>query len=160
MPQSSANSDELNWHRRTAMDGNNRAWELSVRVRTPAEDREMLIAAHASAYHWAKVGTELNRMRATMLLAEVNAALGHGETALALAEEMRTYFLGRPETPDWELAFTHAIHAHCAHAAGRLPEHRESYGKAAAALAAIADEEDRKIVAASFAQVAAPATAD
>jgi hypothetical protein len=31
----------------------------------------MLDAAHASAWHWAKVGSELNRMRATLLLAEV-----------------------------------------------------------------------------------------
>ena len=86
---------------------NNRAWALSVQSRTPMEDREMLDAAHTSAYHWAQAGTELNRMRATMLLAEVHALLGHGTTAMSLATEMRNYFLGRSDTPDWELAFTH-----------------------------------------------------
>lgn len=148
--------ETVHWHRRMAMECNNRAWELSVRGRTGAEDREMLDAAHASAFHWAKIGTELNRMRATMLLAEVHALLGHGATALAFADEMRAYFLPRPETPDWELAFTHAIHAHCAHAAGRRALHRESYQMAVTALAAIADQEDRAIVAATFAHVPAP----
>jgi hypothetical protein len=54
-----------------------------VQTRSAAEDQEMLNAAHASAWHWAGVGTELNRMRATMLLAEVHALLGLGQSALA-----------------------------------------------------------------------------
>ncbi len=90
--------------RRSAAAANNRAWELSVQTRSVAEDQEMLDAAHASAWHWAKVGTELNRMRATMLLAEVHALLGLGPSALAYAHEMRRYFLGI-QASDWELAF-------------------------------------------------------
>ena len=66
------------WHKRFAARCNNRAWDLASRERTPAEDREMLDAAHASAWHWAQVGSELNRMRATMLLADVHAELGMG----------------------------------------------------------------------------------
>ena len=54
------------WHRQTAILCNNRAWELAVQPRTESGDREMLDAAHTSAWHWALVGTELNRMRATM----------------------------------------------------------------------------------------------
>lgn len=138
------------------MQCNNRAWELSVKTRTAAEDKEMLDAAHASAYHWAQVGSELNRMRSTMLLAEVHALLGHGNTALALATEMRRYFLGRSDTPDWELAFTHAIYAHCTHAAGDIKEHRAAYQEAVATLASVKDEEDRRIVAQTLNQVAAP----
>jgi len=83
------------WHRRFAAASNNRAWDLSVQGRNVAEDQEMLNAAHASAWHWTKVGTELNCMRATMLLAEVHALLGFGQSALAYAEKMRTYFLAR-----------------------------------------------------------------
>ncbi|MGZ8259344.1 MAG: hypothetical protein ACXWUL_02195 [Caldimonas sp.] len=143
------------WHRKFAAVGNNRAWELSVQVRGAAESREMLDAAHASAWHWAQVGTELNRMRATMLLAEVHALLGFGASALAYAEEMRAYFLTR-ETPDWELALTHTVFAQAAHAAGRSAEHHDAYARAEAALAAIADAEDRAIVAETFGQVAAP----
>jgi hypothetical protein len=156
MSQVSNSTEERDWHRKVAVQCNNRAWALSVEARTPAEDREMLDAAHTSAYHWAVVGTELNRMRATMLLAEVHALLGHGKTALRLATEMRAYFLGKSDTPDWELAFTHAIHAECAHAAGAADVHRAAYAEAVEALAAIADEEDRRIVAETFKHVPAP----
>jgi hypothetical protein len=153
MADADSKTDVLNWHRQIAMECNNRAWELSVQDRTPAENGEMLTAAHTSAFHWNRIGTELNRMRATMLLAEVHGQLGHGTTALAYAETMRTYFLSRSDTPDWEITFAHAIHAQCAHAAGDFAAHRESYAKAATAVAAIAETEDREIVLATFQRV-------
>jgi hypothetical protein len=148
-------TDLHTWHKQFATSCNNRAWELSVQQRTPAQDREMLDVAHASAWHWSQIGTELNHMRATMLLAEVHALLGHGSQALALAGSMRTYFLNR-DTPDWEVAFAHTIYAHAAHAAGQLGEHRAAYELAAVALAAIADEEDRAIVTKTFSRVPPP----
>ncbi len=150
-------SPELrDWHKSVAVECNNRAWELSVRSRSAAEDREMLTAAHASAYHWTLIGTEQNRMRAIMLLAEVHALLGHGNTALSLAEEMRAYFLGRSDTPDWELAFVHGIHAHAAYTAGNLALHRASYQQAQTAFALVADKEDRAIIANTFAHIPVP----
>ena len=155
MPQETDDSDLQSWHRRFASSANNRAWELSVLQRAAAQDREMLDAAHASAWHWSAIGTELNCMRATMLLAEVHALLGYGTTALQYAEEMRAYFVGR-ETADWELAFTHVIHAHAASVAGAPDLHRIAYGNAVIALKAIADEEDRIIVAKTLAHVPAP----
>ena len=155
MSDAPAGADGDAWHKRFAAGCNNRAWDLSVRPRSAAEDREMLDAAHASAWHWARIGSEENRMRATMLLAEVHALLGMGASALAYAEEMRAYFLGR-ETPDWEIAFAHAVFAHAAHAAGRSAEHHDAYAKAEAAIAAIADDEDRAIVAETFRQVPPP----
>lgn len=148
--------EQETWHREVAMQCNNRAWALSVQPRTSAEDAELLTAAHTSAYHWARVGTELNRMRATMLLAEAHALLRHGATALAYATAMRDFFLGTADTPDWEVAFAHTIHAHAASVAGDRAQHRQSYGAAEAALAAIADPEDRAIVEETFAHVPAP----
>ncbi|MEO6463887.1 MAG: hypothetical protein ABIP29_12510 [Candidatus Eisenbacteria bacterium] len=156
MLQPPTTTDANEWHRYFAMLGNNRAWELTVQeARTPVEDRELLDLAHASAWHWAQVGNELNRMRALMLLAEAHALAGDAGLAFDLAQEMRAWFLGR-ETPDWEVAFTHAIHAHCAHRAGHAALHGESYLAAAQALAAIGDEEDRDIVARTFAHVPRP----
>jgi hypothetical protein len=148
-------ADAPAWHKRFAARSNNRAWELASRDRTPAEDRELLDLAHASAWHWAQVGTELNRMRATLLLAAVHAELGMGASALALAREMHGYFAARA-TDDWELAMMHAIDAHAAHAAGLVAEHRQAYQRAAAALAAIADDEDRAVVALTFDRVPTP----
>jgi hypothetical protein len=143
------------WHRRFAAAANNRAWDLSERIRNPAEDQEMLTAAHTSAWHWTQVGSELNRMRATMLLAEVHALLGLGQSALAYAEEMREYFL-RVGAPDWEAAFVHVVHAHAASAAGEVEKHRASYGLAAAAIEAVSNEEERRIVAGTFSHVPKP----
>ena len=151
-----SDAERAAWHKRFAAECNNRAWELSTAARSAADDREMLDLAHASAWHWGKVGTELNRMRATTLLAEVHALLGMGERALAEAEEMRAYFLAR-QTPDWEIAICHAIYAHAAHVAGRAAEHRDAYAQAEAALAAIAGDEDRAVVAATFRHVPPPA---
>jgi len=155
MPLSPSDSDLQDWHKHFAVQANNRAWELSVLERTAEQDQEMLDAAHASAWHWSAVGTELNRMRATMLLAEVHALLGFGASALRYAEEMRAYFTAR-ETADWELAFTHVIHAHAASAADAVETHRIAYEKAMAAIKAIADEEDRVIVNNTFRQVPVP----
>ena len=155
MPNSSDATDAQAWHKRFAMSCNNRAWDLSTEVRTPAQDREMLNAAHASAWHWEHVGSELNRMRATMLLAEIHALLGMGPSALAFAETMRAYFTTR-ETLDWELAFTHTIYAHAAHAAGRLSEYREAYQQATEAIGSVAKEDDRNVVAKTFSLVPTP----
>lgn len=144
------------WHRHFAALANDRAWTLAEQRRDGRDDAELLAAAHASAWHWEAVGTPLQRLRARMLLAHVHALVGHGATALALAEDMRREFLARPDTPDWELAFVHAIHAHAAYAAGDAHGHAESHRRAADVLAAIADEEDRELVARSFRQVPLP----
>jgi hypothetical protein len=156
MPQPPADADPLHWHRYFAMQGNNRAWDLAVQARATAADRELLDAAHASAWHWRVAGTEQNHMRSAMLLAEVHSLLGHGATALSYANEMHAWFLARPDTPDWEMAFAHAILAHAAHAAGDHALHVRSYRDASASLAAIADPEDRAIVQQTFQQVPAP----
>jgi hypothetical protein len=104
------------------------------------------------AWHWWKVGAELNRMRATMLLAEVHSLLGFGPSALAYAEEMREYFL-RVGAPDWETAFVHVVHAHAASAAREAVKHRASYESAVAALGNISNEEEQRIVASTFSHV-------
>jgi hypothetical protein len=155
MPQPET-ADLAQWHRFFAIEGNNRAWRLAEAERTAEQRAEMLDAAHAAAWHWKAVGTELHRMRAHMLLAEVHALLGHGATAMAYANGMHGYFLGKNDTPDWELAFTHAIQAHAAHAAGERDAHRSGYALAEAAVAAIKDEEDRAIVLEIFRNVPKP----
>ena len=150
------NADASEWHRYFAKIANNRAWELSVESRNAAEDREMLDAAHAAAWHWQIVGTELHWMRAKMLLAEVHAALGDGTMAVDYARDVHAYFLGKADTPDWEVAFAHVVYAHAAHAAGDRAAHRSAHRQATAAIESIADADDRDIVLKSFRQVAAP----
>jgi len=91
-------------------------------------------AAHAAAWHWESIGTDLHRMRVLMLLAQAHPQAGLGETALTYAEEMRSCFLAMPGTPDWELAFAHVVHAHAVSAAGDRGKHVHSYAEACGAL--------------------------
>lgn len=138
-----------------AVEANNRAWALSVRPRDADEDEEMLHAAHAAAWHWKSVGSEINWMRALMLLAEVHALLGHGELALAYARRMHDYFTSR-QSPDWEIAFAESVLAHAAGVAGDKTLHRSAYGNALRAIDAIVDPEERRLVEETFRQVPAP----
>jgi hypothetical protein len=132
-------------HRWHAIECNNLAWELScLPKRSPIQDEEMLNAAHASAFHWAQVGTELNHARAKMLLGQVYAVLEQGNTALHYAQQSYDY-LTTHEPPDWEIAFAHAILAHAAFATRDHRLHQQHYAKAKELGAAIKDSEDREI---------------
>lgn len=155
MPHLPDTTDPERWHRYFAVECNNRAWSLAERERSGDEDREMLDAAHAAALHWRAVGSDLEQMRAGMLLAQVNALLGLGPSALSYAAEMRDYFL-QQESPDWEQALAQTIFAHAARVAGARDDYRMAYEMAASALAAIVDEEDRRIVRATFDKIPPP----
>lgn len=156
MPHLPKDTQLDSWHRYFAMEANNRAWELAaLSSRSDAESRELLDTAHASAYHWNQVGTELNRVRANYLLAEVHALLGMGDSALDLASAVKAYFIDK-EIPDWERAFVLAIHAHSAAVAGNARLHASAYAEATRALEAIADPEDRRIVNLTFVQIPRP----
>ena len=144
-------------HQWFAVECNNIAWGLTTKDRTAVEDRQMLDLAHAASYHWDAVGTELHKMRALMLVAHVHAELGLGSTALAYAAECTTYFTAR-ETDDWELAFTHMIHAQAAHASGDMKLHTKLYHKAEKIVNAMPEGEDKRIVYATWVRI--PQAAD
>jgi len=152
-PEEAARSHR--WH---AVECNNLAWELAnAAARTPAQDEEMLHAAHASAFHWAIAGTELHNARARMLLAKVHAALGHAEMALAYSRQSSDYILSH-EPPDWEVAFAHAVLAHAAFAADDTALHYSEYVAAQQLGKAIADPEDRDVFLRSFAAIPRPSS--
>jgi len=156
MPKPPDDNDPKTWHRFFASSANNRAWQLAELPASEVDLRELLDAAHAAAWHWKAVGSELNHMRAVMLLALAHAMAGLGVTALAYAEQMRSFFLATPGTPDWELAFVHAVHAYSASAAGAAEQHARSHGQAVKAVQAIADDEDRIIAERVLRNVPAP----
>ena len=155
MPPTPEGNDPQAWHRYFAIEANNRAWGLAAGPRTPEQDRELLDAAHAAAFHWDVAGEDLHRARATLLLAEAHALLGLGPSALAYATEVRDFFAGR-EAPDWEVAFVHTVLAHAAAADGDAALHASAYAAARAGLDAVADPEDKAIVLEPFEQVPKP----
>ncbi len=84
--------DLKDWHRYFAAAANNAAWKLAEQPVQGNDDLSMLDAAHASAWHWNAIGTEQQKMRATMLLAAAHARASRGGTALAYAEKCETTF--------------------------------------------------------------------
>ena len=71
------------------------------------------------------------------------------------ARASHDYFASN-ETPDWEIAFSYAVMAHAAAAAGNKRVHAEHYDAARAAGNAIKDHEDKAIFDKSFATIPAP----
>jgi hypothetical protein len=144
-PEAPSAEETAKWHRRFAMEMNNRAWDLAEKpVRTAEEDDEMIHAAHAVALHWSRVGTELNRARADMLLGQAHAQAGNGKLAMHFARRSFDY-ISTHEPEDWEIAFAHAILANAARAAGDESLYTEHYAIATRLREAIADPEDREI---------------
>ena len=148
--------DIATWQKRFAVVCNNRAWQLVENAhRTPSEMHEMLHAAHASAWHWARVGTALNEARGHMLLGIAHGLASEGPLALRYAMSAFNYF-NEHEAPVWEQAFAHASLAAAAKAAGNPELHREHYAEAQRLGEAIAAPEDRAVFLRSFSQVARP----
>ena len=146
MPKSPDDLEPASWHRYFGASANNRAWELAECEPAQIDIDELLDAAHAAAWHWKVIGNELNRMRAVMLLAHAHAVAGLSKSAVRYANATRTYFLSNPNTPDWEVAFTHVVHAYAMTSAQLHDEHAASYAAAMTAIESIQDNEDRAIV--------------
>jgi hypothetical protein len=149
--------DIAKWDRWFAIEMNNRAWTIAENAgRTSDEEEEMLHAAHTAALHWGRIGTALQKARADLLLGQVHALLGHGDLALTYAR--RSFAdLTSHESPNWEVAFAHAVLARAAWAAGDWPLHARHHAEAAKLGRAIAGKEDRAIFERTFVQLPAPA---
>jgi hypothetical protein len=132
------------WDRWFAVESNNRAWDLLAQpARTAEEDRELLAAPHAAAFHWARVGKAINIARSDSLLAHVHARLGDGASARRHAVAYLAYCAANA-CEDWDLAFAHAAMALAAWASDDAARHAESYRLARAAGEAIQDPADRE----------------
>jgi hypothetical protein len=69
-------------HRRFAVDLFNATWDLMDKpVRTKEEDDEMVHSAHASRYHWGKIGAPVNLARGEWQCARVYTVLNRPEAA-------------------------------------------------------------------------------
>jgi hypothetical protein len=144
------------WQKRLASQANNRAWTLAeMRHRSPAEDEEMLQAAHAAMYFWKIVGQPSNHAHAAQLLAHVYALLGLPGPAVRYLSKSLPYF-SQHECAPWELAFAHAVAANVASAEGNAAAYARHYSDAKVVGARITDEETRKMLDATLRVVSAP----
>lgn len=142
----------------------NAVWQmLDDPERTPAQDDQMVHAAHASRWHWSQAGElagaqqlavgEWQCSRVYSVLGRGEPALHHARASLAVCEEAG---LG-----DWVLAAAYEALTRAAAVAGDGVGARDWLERARAATAAIAEPEDREVIDGDLASLAAlPILAD
>jgi hypothetical protein len=125
----------------------NHAWALlEAPDRTPEQDDELIHAAHASRHHWGEVGEATHRARGEWQCARVYATLGRGEPALWHARRCLAILEAAGGGEDWDLAAAYEGMTRASAAAGDTGAAATWRDRAEAALAAIADPEDREVI--------------
>jgi DNA-binding transcriptional MerR regulator len=125
----------------------NHTWTLlETHPRTPAQDDEMIHAAHASRYHWGEVSDDVHLARGEWQCARVYSVLGRVEPALWHARRCVELAEADPDRDDWDLPAAYEAMARALHAAGDTAAAAEWKAKATEALGGIADAEDRTMI--------------
>jgi DNA-binding transcriptional MerR regulator len=136
--------------RQLGVDLFNSTWALIEKVdRAAAETDEMIHRAHASRWHWARVGEPVNLARGEWLCSRVYATLGRGEPALWHARRCVEINegLAADQREGWDLAAAYEAMARASFAAGDPASGALWKAKAVAALDGISDADDREPIA-------------
>jgi hypothetical protein len=115
---------------------------------SPRVDRERLLyGAYASCLHWLEAGNEINHARGEHLIARAALAVGaadaglhHARRCLELVSEYAD------QATDWDAPFAHEALARALAGTGAQAAAREHLAAAERLAAAIADDEDRKVL--------------
>jgi DNA-binding transcriptional MerR regulator len=134
-------------HRQLAVDLYNSTWALIEKPdRSADETDEMIHRAHASRWHWARVGEAVNLARGEWLCSRVYATLGRGEPSLWHAR--RCVEIDEANgIADWDIAAAFEAMARASYAAGDPASGALWKAKALTALDGIADADDRDPIA-------------
>lgn len=136
--------------RQLGVDLYNSTWALIEKPdRTAAETDELIHRAHASRWHWARVGEAVNLARGEWLCSRVYATLGRGEPALWHARRCVEIneALAADARESWDLPTAYEAMARASFAAGDPASGALWKAKATAALDEIADADDREPIA-------------
>ena len=146
MTESKAATLDRETELRLAKDLFNHVWTLlETDDRSEAQDAEMTHAAHASCYHWMRVGEPVNRARGEWQCSRVYAVLGRAEPALFHARKV-VEICQREGIGDFDMAFGYEAMARAHAVAGDSDEARRSVEQARAACDDVADPDDRELV--------------
>jgi DNA-binding transcriptional MerR regulator len=136
--------------RQLGVDLYNSTWGLLEKPdRTAAETDELIHRAHASRWHWARVGEAVNLARGEWLCSRVYATLGRGEPALWHARRCVEINegLAAGARESWDLPAAYEAMARASYAAGDPASGALWKAKAHAALDEINDADDREPIA-------------
>ncbi len=136
-------------HRQLGADLFNHVWSLlETEERSPAQDDEMVHAAHASVWHWSQTGVKDLRQRLAVgewQCSRVYAVLGRPEPALHHARRCLELVEGGG-MEDWVAASAYEAMARASGVAGDRAAFDEWRERARVAAAAIESEEDREVI--------------
>jgi len=128
----------------------NRCWELLEQTRrTSDDDVELLTSAFVSRYHWTFVGGRVRTICADWMISRATAALGEG--GLAGSYALRANIAAQADTDDWLIASTAEGLARAYAAAGEQERRDEWYLTSQRLVLAIAEDDDRELIAAQLA---------
>ena len=152
--------DDSDLHRRLGADLFNRVWDLlGEEGRTADADAEMLHAAHASAYHWTRVGEGPRLARAEWQVSWVYSELERAEPALYHAHRCEAICRRfADELEDFDLPAMHEAVARAHLVAGNREEALNRLRLATDLCSQIADPGDREIIKAQIDSIATAAS--
>jgi hypothetical protein len=143
MPEEKMTLDEF--HKKLAIETNNGIWPVLDKEKPPAEElEEALHMAHASRYHWSKIGKPINIARAEYMISRVCSAMKRAEPAMFHAKRCQQ-IVEELGVGDFDLAFAYEAMAR-AFATAKDSKNCKEYKKMAQkATDDIEGSEDRKI---------------
>jgi len=138
------------FHKKMAMENNNGLWPILDNENPTPEDLENAVhMAHTARYHWSKVGSIVNAVRAEYMLARVYAhmkrsepALFHANRGLELAKEAEKT---DEKWKDWDMPFIYEALARAHAVAGNKADCKKYKDLAQKATNEIEGAEDRGI---------------
>jgi hypothetical protein len=135
----------------------NETWRLmALPDRTPEQNDTLIHTAHASRYHWGRVGTTVNAARGEWLCSRVYAVLERPEPSLWHAHRCLDLLKEASSAEDWDMAAAYEALARACRLSGATAAANEWLERARVAAAAIANPEDRKPIEADIAGLAVP----
>jgi hypothetical protein len=146
---------ESEFHRKTAKQCFNKTWDyLEKKNRTADDDRQMLILAHASRYHWGLVGNnQISLAVGEWQISRVYADLKQAGPSLLFAKSSLELVTKNNLSELLPSAYEGMARAY---AVAQQPQLARDYiAKARKELESIGDEEDRKIYAGQISETEA-----
>jgi hypothetical protein len=140
-------------HRAIGVKTYNRCWELlETEHRTNEQDTELLTNAFTSRFHWSFVGGPEQFALSYWMISRAFAALGEGHLAVRYGEMANDIAQG-DGLPDWLVASTAEGLARAYAAQGDTSARRQWSEVARERIAAIADKDDRELIASQLASL-------
>lgn len=136
---------EQEFHKKKAVDLFNLVWTfLDKKERTKEEDDTMVHAAHASRFHWGKIGTLLEFERGEWQISRVYSVLNRPQPALYHARRCLE-ICEKNNFGDFDIAFAYEAVARAYAVSGEKSERDKYIALAKEAGNNIKGEEDKKI---------------